>query len=370
MRAATRQVHLWAGLALSLLLLVLGLSGSALVYKEAYWRWVHPELRAEAPEAWPPEHAAAFEAARAVLGDEIRSVKLPEPGVTGYHLYLDEGEAFLSVGDHELLDRWRTGERPMSLLFDLHAHLMAGEGGERVGGVVALLGAALVLTGAFLWWPARRRFGLRGLAPTGFSRRQLLASHRDLGMLLSPILLILLLTGGGIVFYGAAGILLNGVFGDSPPPAEAAPELAAERASPPWAGVPLLAQVEKEFPDARLVFYYPPRDGNGVHGFRLKRPCEIHPNGRSFLYTDASGTVLQRTDACASPPGQKALHSVYPLHAGKLDSATYKMLTFLGGLVLAIISATGVLSYIAKLRKTWAGQSARGTGRIAESRVA
>lgn len=349
-RAATRQVHLWAGLALSLLLLVLGLSGSALVYKEAYWRWVHPELRGEALEVSAVEHAAAFATVRAVFGEEVRSVKLPEPGVRAYHLYLQEGEAFLSVGDHELIDRWRPGERPMSFLFDLHAHLMAGDMGERVGGVTALLGAILVLTGMYLWWPARRRFGLGSLVPKSFTRRELLPSHRDVGMLLSPVLLILLLTGGGIVFYGAAGVVLNGLFGDAPPPTEAAPERPAESGSPAWAGAPSLAVVEAAFPDARLVFYYPPSSGNGVHGFRLKRTCEVHPNGRSYLYTDASGRVLKRTDACVSPPGQRALHSVYPLHAGKMDSATYKILVFVGGLALALVSATGALSYLAKLR--------------------
>lgn len=130
-----RQVHLYLGLALSLLLFVFSLTGGALVYKEAYWRLVYPELRVAAPALSAREHAAAIAAAHREFGGALRSVKLPEPGVAGYHLYLEDGEAFLSARDHRVIDRWRPSERVMSLLFDLHAHLMAGETGERIGGV-------------------------------------------------------------------------------------------------------------------------------------------------------------------------------------------------------------------------------------------
>lgn len=334
---------------LSLLLLVLGATGSALVYKEAYWRLVHPELREPPTQVTAADHAAGIAAARAVFGDELRSVKLPEPGVAGYHLYLTEGEAFLAMDDHRVIDRWRPTDRPMALLFDLHAHLMTGEAGERVGGVVALLGTFMVLTGIYLWWPARRRFRLRTLMPTGFARKKLLASHRDLGLLSAPIILVLLLTGAGIVFYGAAGAILNGVLPGPAPTPEGAPEVSEPPGPAPTASAALLDVAARRFPDARIVFYYPPGD-NGLHGFRMKQPCEIHPNGRTYVYMTGSGRVLRSVDACGQPAGQRALYSVYPLHSGKTDSRSYKLLVFLGGLTLTLISATGAASYLSKLK--------------------
>jgi uncharacterized iron-regulated membrane protein len=371
------------------------------VYKDAYWRLVYPELRADgevrgehggipgaaragvavadhaAVEA-ATGHAAAIAAARARFGDTLRSVKLPEPGVAAYHLYLTDGEAFMG-GDHRVIDRWRPTERPMALLFDLHAHLMAGEVGERVVGVIGLLGVLLVVTGVYLWWPARRRFSLRTLIPTGFARRKLLPSHRDLGLLAAPILVLVLLTGSGMVFYGAAGTILNGLLSGRPPVAEGPPELEAgagrddgpvaatampvartdepvDVAAPatadgpvPTASGAMIEAAASAFPGARLVFYYPP-DARGIHGFRLKQPCELHPNGRSFVYVGAGGGVLRAVDACDQPAGQRALHAVYPLHAGMLDSRAYELLVFLSGLVLALVSATGAASYIARLR--------------------
>lgn len=95
------------------------MTGAALVYKEAYWRLVYPELRAPSSQLSAADHAAAIAAAQREFGDELRSIKLPEPGVTAYHLYLDDGEAFLSAVDYSVIDRWRPSERVMSLLFDL-----------------------------------------------------------------------------------------------------------------------------------------------------------------------------------------------------------------------------------------------------------
>ena len=348
MRRLIRQLHAWVGLALSLLLLLFGLTGSALVYKEAYWRLVYPELRSPAPTLGPGDHARAMEAARAAFGDDVRSFKLPEPGVSAYHLYLEEGEAFLSAVDHRVIDRWLPSERVMALLFDLHAHLMAGETGERVGGFVSLLGVLLAATGLVLWWPARRRFALANLAPSGLSRPALIAWHRDLGAVTAPLVLVVLMAGSGLVFYESARKILNGAFGD-PVPATLAPEGTADL-SGTLADSALVARVGEAFPDARIVFYYPPSAGMTVHEFRLKQPCELHPNGRSYLHLDAAGRILGRSDACVLPPGERTVHAMYPLHAGKVESALYKLAVFVSGLVLAALSAGGALAYVKKLR--------------------
>lgn len=349
-RHALRRVHLWLGLTLSLLLLVFAVTGGALVYKEAYWRLVYPELRAPAAEISAADHAAAIAAARDRFGASLRSVKFPEPGVPAYHLYLADGEAFLATGDHHLIDRWRPRDRPMALLFDLHAHLMAGERGEQVGGVVSFLGFLLASTGLVLWWPTRRRFSLKNLAPRDLSRRSLLLLHRDVGAMISPILLLLLLSGSGLVFYGTAERILNGIFGDAVP-------VTAEPGGPTdlsgtVADVAVVAGAEAAFPGSRLVFYYPPREGATVHEFRIKQPCELHPNGRSYAYLDGAGRLLGRTDACGLPGGERAVHALYPLHSGKTGSGTYKLLVLLGAVALAILSTSGAITYFKGLRRS------------------
>jgi uncharacterized iron-regulated membrane protein len=102
------------------------------------------------------------------------------------------------------------------------------------------------------------------------------------------------------------------------------------------------------FPDARLVFWSPARDGSDVHAFRLKRPCDVHPNGRSTVHLSVAG--LRSFDACAAARSERAAHALYPLHAGKTRSPIYRVAVFLSGLVLAALSATGAVTYAARLR--------------------
>jgi len=141
------------------------------VYKEAWWRLVYPELRGPVPDLDVRDHATAIAAAYAHFGLTLRSVKMPEQGVSAYHLYLHGGEAFLGAQDHRVIDEWRTPEWLMSVLFDLHAHLMAGRAAVIVAGIVGLAGIVMTVTGVVLWWPARRRFALAHLWPRSLSRR-------------------------------------------------------------------------------------------------------------------------------------------------------------------------------------------------------
>ena len=113
-----------------------------------------------------------------------------------------------------------------------------------------------------------------------------------------------------------------------------------------------LARVDGYFPEGRLLYYYVDGSEQGINRFRLRQSCELHPNGRSFVYTDAStGKVLAADDACAMPPGERLVNTVYPLHAAKTGSALYRSLAFITAIVLAGLALTGVVTYGQKLSK-------------------
>lgn len=343
-----RQLHLYAGLVLSVLLLLLAVTGGALVYKHAWWRAVYPELRGPAPAVSAGDQARAIAEASDRFGEALTLVKMPEPGVPAYHLYLREGEALLSPGELDVIDRWGSGERLMSVLFELHHDLMAGPAGEQIVAVLGIAGTLMAITGLVIWWPARRRFSLAHLWPHGWTRRDLVRWHRDLGVVFTPLLLVLMLTGSGLVWYGTATKFFHAVLPGSPVHA-AAPSRAAET------GVPLpdealLARVQGVFPEARLVFFYPPPPGEAILRFRLRQPCEWHPNGLSFVYADArTGEIVESRDACSAPAGDRAVQSMYPLHAGKTGGPVYKFVSFLGALALGVLSVTGVMTYAIRL---------------------
>ncbi len=102
-RRALYQVHLWIGIAMGLYLCVISISGSAVVFRREFARWLMPPDRA-VEDGFPP------------------------------------------------------AIRVMEWFVDLHDNLLAGQLGRDINGVAALLVLILVLTGAVIWWPGRRRW--------------------------------------------------------------------------------------------------------------------------------------------------------------------------------------------------------------------
>ncbi len=94
LRRALFQVHLWVALVLGLYVLVISLSGSAIVFRREFYRWTH---------------------------------------------------------DPALL-------RMLEWLVDLHDNLLGGNTGRLVNGIGALLVLVVLLTGAVLWWPGKSRW--------------------------------------------------------------------------------------------------------------------------------------------------------------------------------------------------------------------
>lgn len=359
-----RQLHLYSGLILSLALFSIAISGAVLVYKYEYWQLQYESLRTPGGTPSPSEQAAAIREAWLQFGPSLQSLKMPQEDVPAYHAYLTgHNEAFLSLDDYHITDHWQLRERAMGFLFDVHAHLMAGDAGEFVAGIIGLIAGIMAITGLILWWPTRRVFSLRSLWLRDASRRSLLAWHRDAGTLLSPALLLFILSGSAMVFYPQARSLLNAAFGD-PVPETVLPERPPISLDPvdavPMPDTATVARVRSHFPDAKLTFFYADTTARGLHRFRLRRDCELHPNGLTFVYTDArTGEIAQVADACAMPMGERLTHMIYPLHSAKVGSESYRLLALFTGLVLAALALTGCVTYAQKLLRTRRAQRRR-----------
>lgn len=180
-----RLIHRWAGAAIGLLLAVLGLSGTLLLYEDAW-------LRATVPHAAdpPPDATAAIAAIEHLVADTAsrpEGILFPTAGLGVFRLSFPGGGGAYADRSGAIVARWSsTWERPELWLFDLHHHLWMGETGATIGGILALMGIAFTITGVLLWWRTQRFFEPRVL-PEGLSRLQIVRHHRDLGILASPL---------------------------------------------------------------------------------------------------------------------------------------------------------------------------------------
>ncbi|MGA8205175.1 MAG: PepSY-associated TM helix domain-containing protein [Woeseiaceae bacterium] len=343
-----RKLHLYCGLTIALFLFIFAVTGGALLFKDEIWRLEYPEFGASPPILTPDEHAAAFRAVEAAFPGDVQFVKTPRTGQPTYHVYLDDGEAFVDPLDHRIIDRWAWYESPVGILTELHVHLAAGQAGKLVAGIVALTTTAMAVSGLVLWWPTRRAFRAASLWPASLRRVHLLKLHRDLGAIASPMIVLFTLTAGGIVFYPTTRGILNGLFSSTtmpPPPTEvlSAPTLPASAA--------IVRAAQHALPEAKLMSYYPPRPGK-VAFFRFREPGEIHPNGRSVVYVDSENqAILQTMPVSEQPLGERISQYLYPLHAAKMGHAWYTLIAFIAALSLATIGMVGPASYLVGWRK-------------------
>jgi uncharacterized iron-regulated membrane protein len=172
LRRAMFQIHLWAGLALGLYIVVLSLTGSALVYRRELNVWLaaprptfdasrkkltQDELRAAAAKAYP-----GYTITR--IGDRVTR---RNPTI---EIWLERGNdkkerLFNPYTGDDLGDAVTRGELALIWVARLHDELLFDRTGKYWNGALSGVMTILVLTGLVVWWPGvsrwRRSLGVK-----------------------------------------------------------------------------------------------------------------------------------------------------------------------------------------------------------------
>jgi uncharacterized iron-regulated membrane protein len=338
MMGALRTLHAWAGVGLAVLAVVFGLTGSLLVFEDDWIRATVPAARVE-PDLDPARLGAALDRLEAAEPD-LTSVVLAGGAVGVHRLYLPDEVFGYSDANGAVVERWRGAARAETLIFDLHHELLAGHTGKLVAGVAGLALVLLILTGLIVWLPAWRATGWR-LWPRSGARRELIGSHRNLGLIFAMPLAVFSLTGAAIVFHGTSQALLGG----APKP----PTPIVGTGDVDWGRA--LAAAQARFPDATLRMAIRPSAPGKPATIRLKQPGEWHPNGRTTATIDpATSRVVATSDANALPMGIRAFNAFYPLHASSVGGWLYDGVTALSGLAMAGLGLVGAWAFLARPR--------------------
>lgn len=339
MRAALSTLHRWLGGLVGLGLALLGLTGTLLLWKP--W-WV---MVAQAPR--PPTPAETLAIVRAAQVHGAGHVTLPSAEFGVASAGLPDGGGLYLAHDGRLLAQWRSvWERPETLLFDLHHHLLMGHDGEIIAGWLGLAAMLFCISGVILWWPTRRTFQARAL-PARLTRPAIIRHHRDIGVVLALPILLLAATGALMVLKPLADAVLGGL---SSPAA-----VTAWQAKPPktptvaadWPAVLAAARGQFALAEPRMIVL-PRRSGDAIV-VRLRQPAEWHPNGRTTVALAGDGRVLLARDATAAPLAVRAQHMLYPLHstriAGRPAAPLLRFVFTLAGLGLTLLGSLAVLSF-------------------------
>lgn len=338
-------LHRWTGGLIGLLLAMLGLTGTILVHKEA---WLRLTLR-HAGDAQLQDSAVIAGTATRLFGDPEGAPQSILFATDGFGLNcLSYGGDVGAYSDQAgaIVTRWSSiWERPEVWLFDIHHHLLMGETGDIIGGILGLIGLGFVVTGVILWWRTRGTFDFR-LWPRRMTRPSILRHHRDLGIVAAPLLFVSMLTGSMLTLRPVSNLLLS--------PLSAPAEMTAASAAPTIKGGAVgtidwrrvIGEVRSRYPDAEIRTIAMPKEPGGLISIRTRQPEEWLPNGRTtFWFDPADGRLVEHRDALKLPLGSRVFNLLYPVHAAKVGGFGYRFVMTLSGLSLTLLGLFATFSF-------------------------
>jgi uncharacterized iron-regulated membrane protein len=344
-----QRLHLWLGLSVGVAYALIALSGSALAWQKPWLRAAYPQLAGHAlPDA--AQRAAVLARLTAQWPAQgLRSADLPLAGLPVWQLYFADGtRRYLDPASGELLLTRPPRGDLLGVIYDWHLHLLAGETGEEVLGVLGWLALFLLVSGPLLWWPGRRNLGTSLRPHAQPPTRRWLSWHRSTGVLAWPLLVLVSLTGTLMVYGTGTGRVLRLVFADPPPPPR--PAAIAWRDAPiDWGAV--LDAAQRALPGAALHRVALPQARDGQVSIRAQAPGEWHQVGRSTVWLDPwTATVLGHYDATKDGLGTRINQAVYPVHSGGVGGRTWRIAVTAAGVLPAFFLVTGFLFWRARKR--------------------
>jgi uncharacterized iron-regulated membrane protein len=348
MRRVLLQAHRWVGLIAGVYVLVISLTGAALVFRIDLQRASQPRLftATDGPLADPV--AIMESVARAYPDHRLSGVDAPTTTRPTYLAYVTSPAGFKTI----LIDPATAavlGELPertaVRALQDLHYDLLAGRSGRMVNGIGAVAIGWLAVTGVIAWWPRAHRWR-RAFAIDATRRgwRLLWELHRAAGIWSVVLILMWAVTGAYFAFPNAFRAMIGAV---SPLTVARTPQSSLPSGMPPPAWRAVITAARQRYPDshvARVVLPFGER-GSWLVMFTDRQPTPAYTDLDSVYVDQHSGAVLE-PDRQATSAGDRLIRLMAPLHVGALGGTPIRVAWFVFGLAPSLLAITGALMWL------------------------
>ncbi|MBD1932808.1 MULTISPECIES: PepSY-associated TM helix domain-containing protein [Cyanophyceae] len=338
-------LHRIVGVIVGLLLIVIGLTGSALVF----WHEIDHSRNLTLMEVVPQSDRISLETvaknARQAypdfMPDSIELARSPELTHQVWMKSKDDkwNKIYINPYTGAVLGSRQWGKTLMTFIYDIHKTLLAGETGQIVVGVCGILLLLLGITGLILW-PGWKRFG-QGFKIRWNSPKQLVNYdiHKVGGILSAAFLILLASTGAALAFNSQFESVIYGLT-NTQTPAEPKSTLVPNK-SP----IPLNAALQKAslaLPEGEATYISLPSEPDVAFRVTIKLPQEATPSGRSNVYVDQySGEVLRVENSLKLPLGTKIMNALFPMHMGNFGGIPMRILYVFIGFTPTVLFITG-----------------------------
>lgn len=353
------KVHLYLGLFAGALLMLLGITGSVLVFSEQIDRALNPEL---AVPAEPGRTATPDEIVQSVVartGSHPYMLELPRHGQPHYLAFIKGAEQetralLVSGATGEVLTDRRFGAYFVSFCRRLHTDLLLG---DEVGAIVVpLLGVLTLvslLTGLYLWWP-RGNTGWRRVLSFRWQPHATTINfelHRVAGFYLLMVLLVITLSGIYLSMPGPIDTAVDAIADVEPYPEDVRSSTPEEGAQPlTLAGAARV--VTERVPQAVVTGFNVPESLEEAYAVYYRGPEEpMSGFGRSTLWVDRyTGQVLHIHDYAQASTADRVLALQILLHNGEILGQPGIWLVFVSGIAILLLFGTGFYLWWARRR--------------------
>lgn len=353
--------HRWAALVALAFILILAITGSALVFEGAMDRGLHPELWRVHPSAagQPLSLDTLIAHARAAVPGPPTSVVTLSP-VADRADVVQSGinQIFVDPYTGRVLGHRTVAELNKTLprrLHVLHVTLMSGKIGGAIVGVTTIVTLLLVLSGIYLWW----RDKIWRVRWSASWKRVAFDLHHQLGIA-AAVVLLLITTSALVMHYETLNDLVYRL--DRGAPDEILDQPTPARASSSISVDSLDAVARRTLPGARVMFLSLPPKRDQPFVAALRFPEDHTPGGRSRVYVDRfTGTVLGVENTRRAQAGTRIGNQIRSIHTGDWFGKPTEVVWLLATLVLVGQAITGSLMW-------WNGRGARAALSRAERR--
>jgi len=366
------KVHLYLGLVVGAVFVLIGLTGSLLAFESSLDERLNSTLTTvssdrENKDYLPPDVLVASGLSALPANGNALSLAFPRHSGLAFELWFEQPSPNSDHSEsHQIFINPYTGELTgqrlkvdfargwrgplMDVVLRLHYSLAVGPTGMTIMGFIGLFLVFSLLTGLILWRPGPGKLKKALTIKSNASAERFnFDLHKTFGFYSSVFLLFLALSGVYMIFpeYGRG---LVGFFSPVTEPYPICQSIVPKGDKKRISLAEVTAIADARFPDGDYRWIGFPANVRGVYVVGKREADEVNRKSpyRRLWIDQYSGAIIHERTGNSRSAGDIFVEWLYPLHSGEAFGLTGQLIILISGLIPLVLYVTGVIRWLHK----------------------